>query len=60
MEEEETRGTPGKTELHVGRWDLSRGQGDDGGNDCRRSERSLEDEDGQVEDVGGKMDEGES
>ena len=36
-------GTPGKTELHVGRWDLSRGQGDDGGDDCRRSERGVED-----------------
>ena len=29
VKEEEARGTAGKAELHVGGWDLSRGQGDD-------------------------------
>ena len=29
VEEKEARGTAGKAELHAGRWDLSRGQGDD-------------------------------
>ena len=53
-------GGPGKAELHVGGWDLSRGQRDDGGDDRRRPERSVEDEDGQEEDFGGKVDEGES
>ena len=41
MEEKWQGGPPGKAELHVGGWDLSGGQRDDGGDDRRRPKKGV-------------------
>ena len=59
VEEEEARRAAGEVELHVGGWDIPRGQRDDGRDDRGRQEGGVEDEDGETEDAGGEMGKGE-